>query len=282
MFTNFFSFFSPIVGVTAWTAVDFKPSPVFNLAGAGGPGSALTFGGTNLCYTFNGASWVRTADFPTQIQTMCGCGTSANAFSLGGFNLTYRSENYIFDGTSWSNAPSLVVTKGSGGALGNTTSALTFGGNSGGVSTNSQIYDGTSWANTGNLVTASSQVGAIGTANNGLCIGGNNVGNQAWNGATWSASPIASVDKRTGSAAAGNTTLGVVFGGYGSGGSTTLTTSEIFNGTSWAVTASLNTPRINLTGCGTGSNAISIGGRPNTSTGAGGSTGRTEIFNYYG
>lgn len=68
------------------------------------------------------------------------------------------------------------------------------------------------------------------------------------------------------SAGIGTYSDGLIFGGYNTDANIGRTSTEIWNGVSWSLTGGLPTPLTLLSGCGTGTNALSVGGYHNGTT----------------
>ena len=134
------------------------------------------------------------------------------------------------------------------------------------------------WAAGGTMNDARTDVGGLGTSQSaGMIIGGNspapNIGEQTetYNGTAWSeAGDLNGGRGLMGTSVGGSPTAALIFGGDGRPATppqpqvSALT--EEYNGTAWTEKADLNTALRNVSGAGTSTAALSIGGQINPST----------------
>ena len=288
-----------VSGAGAWSSGNNMITPCDNggylgiqtaamyFGGRGGPPSGMITAITTS-ETYNGTSWTETADLPTRIYQNAGFGTTTAGASRGGFNEanTPTTNTFEYNGTSWSAVNAAVNSSRNIHGTGTQTSGLVAGGSPGPYSSKSETYDGTSWSETNGLIAARWGLPLVGTSTAALGVGGTgapDVGTttvQEWDGTCWSTNAAALNEGKTSSAAAGTTTLALNYGGYGGGGSTSVTgATESFNGTSWAAVGSLATARSTIMGGQASPNSVAVafGGAPNPASPA--ATGATEEYN---
>jgi hypothetical protein len=160
------------------------------------------------------------------------------------------------------------------GGAGTQTAGLAFGGLDTANTAATEEYDGSTWTTSpGSLATARRYLRGCGTQTAGLAAGGTSppltVINQTelYDGTSWTTSPASMNTTRYQVGLDGTQTLALAFGGSsytpgpGAGGGTPqLAETELWDGTSWTSTTSLNTARRGLAGCGTQAAALAFGG----------------------
>jgi hypothetical protein len=217
-----------------------------NSMGAGAPSDAVIWGGygtSGSCEKYNGTSWSTSGSFGSQYPgAACFGGSGSDAQSGGGYN---TSNGYRFNGSTWSASTAFPVTSYNISATGVVTAGLTTGG--GLNSTVSYKYNGSSYSSAGNLATANGDWAAMfGTTSAATLAGGgaSGVGAQKYNGSSWSTTGSLSTIVYTNNGF-GVQDYGVSYGGNSGGGNDTTNIREFgenFNGTTWAVDASLCIP----------------------------------------
>ena len=273
-------------GIDAGGYLGIQTAAMYFGGRGGPPGGMIT--AITTSETYNGTSWTETADLPTRIYQNAGFGTTTAGASRGGFNEanTPTTNTFEYNGTSWSAVNAAVNSSRNIHGTGTQTSGLVAGGSPGPYSSKSETYDGTSWSETNGLIAARWGLPLVGTSTAALGVGGTgapDVGTttvQEWDGTCWSTNAAALNEGKTSSAAAGTTTLALNYGGYGGGGSTSVTgATESFNGTSWSAVGSLATARSTIMGGQASPNSVAVafGGAPNPASPA--ATGATEEYN---
>ena len=164
-----------------------------------------------------------------------------------------------YDGSSWTEVGDLNTARQNTTGCGTTTSALCFGGSTGSDVTIAESYDGTSWTEVGDLTTARKYLKGAGTNTAALCIGGqpNVAATETWNGTSWTEVADLNTGRQSmGVAIQGTNTSTLVNGGA----SPTTNKTELWDGTSWTETTDSSVTRTELSGAGTQSDAIFMGG----------------------
>lgn len=179
-------------------------SPFFGTVGGGGESAGLKMGDSarsGSTEEYNGTSWSEQNNMNTGRHTGMGAGPQTASFYAGGVSnpsLTYLTAVENYDGSSWTTAPgSLPASVAAGGACGTQTAGLIYGG-----LFTAPFYrhvDTTNEYDGTNITTG----GSLNTA-------------------------------RRGGQSAGTQTAGLYVSGNNSGGSSTTTNVEEYNGTSWS------------------------------------------------
>ena len=288
-----------VAGAGAWSSGGSMITPADSGGYCGIQTAAMYFGGRGgppggmitaitTSETYNGTAWSETGDLPARIYQNAGFGTTTAAVSRGGFNEanTPTTNTFEWDGTSWTAGGAGVNSSRNIHGTGTQTTGLTAGGSPGPYSLKSETYNGTAWAGTNDLNLARWGLPLVGTSTAALGVGGTMAPDngatttQDWNGTCWSTNPASLNEGKISSAAAGTTTLALNYGGYGGGGSTSVTgATESFNGTSWSAVGSLATARSTIMGGQASPNSVAVafGGAPNPASPA--ATGATEEYN---
>jgi hypothetical protein len=174
----------------------------------------------------------------------------------------------------------LNTAKHGGATAGTQTAALYAAGQSPGLLNQTELYNGTSWtSNPATLNTARTQTTGFGTQTAALVVLGYvggapyNLATEKWNGTSWTAFPTTNTARTQAASAGADSNSGLAFGGWGP---PLQSASESWNGSTWTNTPSLNTARANLSGLGTQTAALALGG--STPAGAGSQT-ATESWN---
>jgi hypothetical protein len=260
-------------------------------AGCGTQTAALAFGGTpptpaaNSTESWNGTSWTSVNGMGTARYQLGGAGTQTSALAFGGAipPQTAVTEEWNISvvvpvAGSWSSGGNLNTGKYNSAAGGTQTSTVNFGGyvfpNS---ATNiSESYNGTSWTNTPNMNTARGALAGAGASNtSALAFSGNTLSGspsyttatESFNGSSWT--NVNSLNtSRGGGAGGGIQTSAIMISGYD--GSSNVTNTELWNGTSWTTSpAGVNTAARGLAGVATSSSsALKFGGYSTAVTGA--------------
>jgi hypothetical protein len=252
--------------------------------GAGGYSTAFT-GATEV---WNGTSWTNSSSLSTARGSgLDAAGGSSSALIAAGNTgaAQYLTSTEEFDvgvvvpvAGSWSSGGNLNTGKYNSAAGGTQTSTVNFGGyvfpNS---ATNiSESYNGTSWTNTPNMNTARGALAGAGASNtSALAFSGNTLSGspsyttatESFNGSSWT--NVNSLNtSRGGGAGGGIQTSAIMISGYD--GSSNVTNTELWNGTSWTTSpAGVNTAARGLAGVATSSSsALKFGGYSTAVTGA--------------
>ena len=240
---------------SSWTELADTNVPHSPGSGASQQGSytaALIFGGADpsLAKTesWDGSSWTEVADLATARRGIRGAGTSTVALAMSGEvpPVSAATEEFSFP------PPTAAVLNEGDLFLSGGTTLKGFGKNAG--------IPAATWSSGGNMNTGRSNHFALGGLNDNLVTSPQGVvTTEQYNGTSWTAlsSPANSGEGRAEGGSAGTSAAGVIFGGWEPGASA-LT--ELWNGSSWAETADLNTGRNELAGFGTSTAAFGAGG----------------------
>ena len=262
----------------------------YSLAASGTTTACLIYGGndqsspleqTAKTESFNGSSWSEVADLNQKRECFStGAGTATAAIVAGGttYPPTTKLDNTEFyDGTSWSEQNTMNTARNGGGGWGSQTAMVVGGGSTPSVTGATESWDGTSWSTEpGTLATARTVVSAVGSdSTEGFISGGYNgssninsserfnksinvITRAAWaSGGTYPSNIY-------GAAGAGNTPAGLLFGGYD--GSSGVTTTSEYDGSTWTGSGGLPVGKRYLAGFGTQTAALAAKGR--TSSGS--------------
>jgi hypothetical protein len=230
--------------------------------------AALVIGGdttgsggiTGATESYNGSTWT-TLNPASNLYERGGAGTQTAALVFGG-HLPQSAATESFNGTTWTSGTSLPTPVRTNGGVGTQTAAISFGGGFPvpSIAGATNKYNGTSWTASGTMPTIAYGMAVAGTQTAALtAAGGNDSGvltyAATYNGTSWTA--ISSTNTaRDGLAGAGTQTLAIIFGG-----SPGVSTTELWNGTSWTTNPTgLATSRSQLSGCGTQTAALAAGG----------------------
>ena len=201
--------------------------------------------------TYNGSSWTETNDLQTATYQNAGFGTTSAAISAGGLSPSATTAVETFDGTNWAAAPgSLNGAKRQVRGTGTQTAGMVAFATPSPQRQLTELYDGSTWTESGDTNNPKIGVPLVGVTTAALAIGGQNPSDQGstdcetFNGSVWAVADGTMNDGRINAGGAGSTTAGLVFGGYGGGGSTVATANtETYDGTTWAEGANLATAR---------------------------------------
>jgi hypothetical protein len=220
-------------------------------------------GGTNSgilsnSESYNGTSWTSVSSINTARSSQGGAGTQTAAVIFGGSDPGTTGATELWNGSAWTTNPTAMNTarRGSMGNAGIQTAALAYGGaipgTSPGFSANSESFNGSTWTNTPSLNTARNELAGCGTQTAAIAFAGSNpaptAATESWNGSSWTT--VNSMN--TARFALGG--FGTQTAAVGAGGFPVVTTTELYNGTTWTS---------NPTGLGTAvSSTFGVGFQP--------------------
>jgi len=179
--------------------------------------------------SWNGSSWTETTDLNTGRRNGSSLGTQGAMLGTGGYASSYRTLTEIWDGSSWTETGDCPDAKfiGQGGG-GTTTAGIIAGNYPNGDVDSSQTWDGTTWTNGPNINTGRSGIAFSATSQSSALAHGGGVGTpqaaskltEFFDGTSWTElNDMAQVSQSGGGA--GNSILGIHYGGYGPGALTT-------------------------------------------------------------
>jgi len=287
---------------TNWTNTGHNLNTArFSLRAVGTTTSALVNGGNpNLQTTeeYDGSSWTSASNSVSNFDAHSSAGTQTAARMFGGFPSPSVQHNF-YDGSSWSTAPNLGTGRyyGALGPIGTSTAALMAGGNASpspvtGVATeeftsSANVITAAAWSSGSLMGTGRYQGNGqnVGTQTAGMYSGGQGsypstnpavtVSNvEEYDGSSWSEVNNLPESKAM-FGAVGTQTAAFVFGGYGGPGAgpnpgpggSPKSAALNYDGTNWTASPySLPSAVAYLTGAGTSTAALSIGGHPALTT----------------
>jgi len=233
---------------TSWTETGDLNSGRNYFGGAAADNtSALAFAGDahpntylDLTESFNGSAWTEVNDLNQSRYGVGGMGITTAALCFGGYKSGGRTaETESWNGSSWTEVNDLNTAKAYLAGAGVYDSGLAISGESAasptGV-TDTEVWNGTSWTEVNNVNTKRWVAGAGGiNSGTGALFFGGYLGppgatgvTEDWNGTSWT--EVADLSQaRYGLAGAGNSTLGLAFGG--NTGSAKVSTTDEWSGT---------------------------------------------------
>jgi hypothetical protein len=280
------------------------PEANYGAGSCGEQTAFLYFGGapypakTNATREYDGSNWTTTGNFTSSRGYLGGCGTQTAALGAGGYapNTTASAE---YDGSTWTAGNSMSQQRMNTGStfVGIQTAALIVGGDKFPSTPRSlsvcEEYDGTNWTSGGAYPVVIQNTAAAGTQTAGWAAGGlsditpgsGNIVRDStnhYNGTAWTAGgSLPTTTFRAG--AAGTQTAGLLFSGT-TDGSTNLTTTFGYDGSSWSTRPNMATARQSIGAGGVSSPstaAIGAGGyvSPGTTAATEEFTGETSALN---
>ena len=265
--------------------------------GSGTQTAGLCVGGqvpavTNATEEFNGSSWTTGGDLNSARKYAYGGGIQTSSLIAGGNTGSRVTSTELYNGSSWTTSSNLGTAIESGGSAVNSpsnTAGLTMGGYATAVSAlteefnnSANVITGGAWSSGGSLGTGRYQANGqnVGTKSAGLMIGGqgsyppsnpavtiSNV--EEYDGSSWSeVTNFPTTRAMLGSV--GTQTAAFAFGGYGKPGggpnpapsSPNFDTTFNYDGSSWTSETAMPSAIAYLTGAGTQTAVLSIGGYP--------------------
>ncbi len=283
---------------TNWTAGNNLNTGRKYLAGCGTQTAAIGGGGnsdpggpatTGATEEYDGTSWTSVNSFNNGRRALTMMGSQDHNIIAGGQSSATAIEEY--DGTNWTTSPATLSTgRRYLSSFGTSTQGAIAGGKNGTVYNNTEEYQSNIaifsasqaavWTSGGNLGAGRYQMNGqnVGTKDAGLCIGGQGSfpstapavtvsSTEEYNGSSWSeVNNTPTTLAMTGSV--GVQTAALQFGGYGKPGggpnpgpsSPNFSASNHYDGTNWTSGGALPSSVAYLTGAGTQTAAVSIGG----------------------
>jgi|TARA_R100001460_G_scaffold100146_1_gene143616 hypothetical protein len=288
---EYHSRFQAITTTAAWASGANYPAPVYGTgSGTNAPQTAaVTFGGnvsgskSSATNEYNGSSWTSANAMSDVFIGGAYGGTQTAAFGAGGYaappSRTAATEQY--DGTNWTTGGNLSVAASQNVGFGTSTAGVAYGGEGTpdpAIKTATQEYDGSSWTTVNTMPIGATAFGTgfgtqtAGVRNSGAAPTPNSstwTGGPAgfvnitllYDGTNWTSGANSNWGGRN-STGFGIQTSGVSCGGEGAPGTTSLTRTEQYDGTSWTDVATI--PRTSTSymagfGASSGSGAI-VGG----------------------
>ena len=281
---------------TSWTSGGALNTARAYLAGCGTQTSALAFGGsatttTGITEAYDGTSWTETGDLNTVRLSLAGAGESSTSAIAFGGSPSNKNETELFDGTTWSETANLATGRAYLAGFGTASASVTASGGSNVVTAEEfnrsvDVILGGAWASANNSNTLSEGPASFGTKAGLVAVGGygpsgpSNAHSDAveeYDGTNWTTATAYPTTVYAGQGG-GTLTAGIISGGNQSG-STYLTNSTTYNGSSWTAAPTLNLARDGTaSSLGTQTAALHCGGYDSSSPLAG----QTETEEYNG
>jgi hypothetical protein len=268
-----------VVSADAWSTGGNLPTGYQGGAGFGIQTAAVLAGGTpspdyNLkTFEYNGLAWTAGNDMtrasgpPFTSAYSSGSGIQTAGWAAGGGYPTANALTENYDGTSWTASAAMPANIRGGNSSGPQTAGLFFAGFDGSsVQSSTFLYDGEAWTGGPSLSTARTNAGGSGPTGSqtaALSFAGNTPGftdaTEEYNGISWTSG---------GNYPAGTSYVAYFgpstncYGSTGYSGGSALTSTNFYNGTSWAVSpANMSTGRLMYhNNAGTASSGLVFGG----------------------
>ena len=289
-----------VITPATWSSGTNMPEGNYGAASFGTQTAFVYFGGapypalTNATREYNGSAWSTTGNYIGSIKYLSGAGVESAGLGAGGQIPSPGAQNSSaeYDGSSWTSGNTMSNNRMNTGStmVGTQPAALIVGGDQFPSTPRSltacEEYDGTNWTSGGAYPIVIQNTAAAGTESAGWAAGGqsdpapgvSNITRDAtneYNGSSWTAgSAIPTATMRAG--AAGPQAAGLFFSGQ-TPGSTGVTTTVGYDGTSWSTRPSMATGRQSLGAGGVSSPATAAIGAGGYVTP--GVTAATEEFN---
>ena len=224
---------------------------------------------SSLTEQYNGTGWTAITSTTTNKYLAGGAGSATAALVFGGSGVPpfdARTEEY--NGTSWSEQDDMSTARslynaGAGGP-GGQTAGLAAGGYSGSNTNSTEEYGGASWTSGGNLGTARRASWLCGTQTAAMLATGYvsaaSTTVENYDGSSWTTGTSTNVARSSCSGSAISQDSALIFGGNDGSSPAGLTSSEEWNGTSWAATPTMAAGRSGINGAGSTSAAIAASG----------------------
>jgi len=287
---------------SSWTSITSLPAARMSTTMVGTTTATLIFGGdlfptptrfANTSVAFNGSSWTAGGTMNTARRNLSAAGTQTAALGFAGYSPPLSSATESYNGTSWTSLNPINTARQQATGFGIQTAAIIAGGSTGSDTSATESWDGTSWTtNSNSMATARAALAnnGAGTAAAGVVAGGspNSTSTEEYNksinfitSAAWSSGGTLNQTRGSlsGSSGAGTETAGVITTGNLTSTSVSSNTEE-YDGTSWTEVTNYPTGTQWLTGLGTQTAALFMGGQQGTNSSGGSDT--TLVTEYDG
>lgn len=205
---------------------------------------------------------------PGGISTIAGDKSSPTVGDVWYNSSTGKLRTYIA-ANAWSAGGDLGTARGEIEGFGTSGAAACAGGNHPALGTTEE-YDGSSWSAGGNTGVDAHGHSAAGLQTAGIKSSGYTsdyqAGSEIYDGSAWSSITNLPGNRYESGSLGTQTAYGTFCGATTSGGSSTSDTMDIWNGSSWATGGTTNQAGHYVTGCGTTSAGLKVGGLFPTNT----------------
>ena len=227
--------------------------------------AAIYFGGgappKNATEEYDGSGWSSGGDMNTGRTQLHGFGTQTTAVGSAGYvdgsGDVANVEEY--NGSSWTEVTNTPASRRGGASFGTLTAGVIVGGH---PNLNTTLeYDGTNWTSGGNIGTGMDRTegAGAGTLTAGLVVAGDTTESFTYDGSTWT-DVGTSNNTHDGGVDMGIQTSAVIATGFGAPGSGVVTTTELYDGTSFSSSTAVSTGRYGSGKGGVASTAAFIAG----------------------
>ena len=227
--------------------------------------AAIYFGGgappKNDTEEYDGSGWSSGGDMNTGRTQLHGFGTQTTAVGSAGYvdgsGDVANVEEY--NGSSWTEVTNTPASRRGGASFGTLTAGVIVGGH---PNLNTTLeYDGTNWTSGGNIGTGMDRTegAGAGTLTAGLVVAGDTTESFTYDGSTWT-DVGTSNNTHDGGVDMGIQTSAVIATGFGAPGSGVVTTTELYDGTSFSSSTAVSTGRYGSGKGGVASTAAFIAG----------------------
>ena len=261
------------VSTAAWVTVANLPYTTRDNSGFGTQTAGVIFGGfpgaLSTAVEWNGSSYSSATSIPSGVSGLDSDGPQTAGLTAGGSPGPMNNTSYDYNGASWTANPTMPVGRTGHATMGNTaaqTAALATGGEPGSATGTTSDWNGSTWT-----VGAANPSWAQGTSGGGTPSAAFVNADVAdgdkthdYDGTSWTAGNNSNYQHNYGGAG-GLATSGITFGGTQVPNPGVRTAqAEIYDGTCWTSSASMNEARSNAHGKATvnGPAILCSGGNP--------------------
>ena len=202
-----------------------------------------------------------------KVQSLASDPTAADTEGQIWYNTAGAALKYSAAGAgAWASSTAVNTARRSMASAGTTTAALLAAGIDGPGSSWVEVWNGSTWTEVQNMITGRQYLKGAGTPSAFIACGGVHTDpvfdlTELYDGTSWTeVNNMLTARQSMGMASGGSTTASLIFGGSPVP-TAALDITESWNGTSWTEVADLNTARLLLSGAGTSTAALGMGGR---------------------
>ena len=220
----------------------------YELGGAGTKTAGIVAGGylgppgnTGDAEEYNGFSWAEQNNLNTTRRTLTGFGTQTASAFCGGYTSTTVANTELYNGSSFSETGDLNTGRYGHTGNGTQTAGLVYGGSGGDQAT--EEFDGSSWTSSNNTNVAGRRGVGGGTQTAAIYInresppGASLKSHEQYDGTSWTTQADTNIAREYCSGSGSQDSC------LTAGGSPNVATSELWDGTSFASSASMGTGR---------------------------------------
>ena len=285
--TEEYNFSTNVITAAAWSSGGALNQARRIQGNVGGKDAGLSFGGftsspeyLNVSEEYDGTSWAEGNNLNTGRYGLRGFGIQTAAVAIGGQASPAPTAiaNYeSYDGSSWTASGNMNVAREEPGGFGILTAGVATGGFNGNPSTmlnSTEEYDGSSWTAGGATSVAAQSMASTGTLTAGAIAGGylgppgaRTNRTEEYGGTNWTSGPNVFIEVSNSAPAKNGTQNAWQFAGGRAPG--IISTTCVYDGSSWATGPNIATARTEFDGGGASSGAgahLICGGQPGSSS----------------